>query len=295
VRKKEKRRKRKKGGWIMARRPSPRIEPSLAALQAWSEQRKSWPSQREWDAYAKAHGYLGAEALLHHRQQSWFALCDDLGGQRWQAQEQATCLEAVREAAKTLGPWMTKREYDRWAKAEPGRPRLGVVTRRCGGRWNETKALAHLPQNPSTNTHIWSEQEMLDALREAAKVLGDPFGEDAYESWRGPEHPSVETIRMHWGSLNTARAAVSLTERNPGGVIRYTEADWQQALRDFVAAQITGAQYQQWAQANEAPSLHVLVKYAGGFRAALAVIGLDNLPRSSMARDQGGASGPRSE
>jgi len=118
----------------IARRPSPRIEPSLAALQAWSEKQEAWPSQRESDACAKAHGYLGVGALLHYRQQSWFALCDELGGQRWQAQEQAVCLEAVREAAKTLGPWMTKREYDRWAKAEPGRPRLGVVTRRCGGR-----------------------------------------------------------------------------------------------------------------------------------------------------------------
>lgn len=278
----------------MARRPSPRIAPSLAALEAWSKTQGSWPSQQAWNAYAKAHGYLSAGSLLHHRQQSWFALCDDLGGQRWQAQEQATCLEAVREAAKTLGPWMTKREYDRWAQAEPGRPRLGVVTRRCGGRWNQTKALARLPQNPSTNTHIWSEQEMLDALREAAGILGDPFGEEAYEAWRGPEHPSVETIRMHWGSLNTARAEASLTEQKPGQAVRYTKEDWQQALRDFVASQITGAQYQQWAQAHEAPSLQLLKKRAGGFRAALDTVGLGDLPRSSMARDQAGQR-PRSE
>jgi len=259
---------------------STRLAPSLVALQAWSDERGSWPSQHEWNAYAKAHGYLGTESLRYHRHQSWLALCAELGGQRSQAKEQAECLAAVREAAESVGPWMTKRQYDAWAQEVPGRPRLGVVTRRCGGRWNRTKALAQLPQNPAINTHIWSEAEMLNALRQAAIALG----EEAYEAWRGAEWPSVETIRMYWGSLNVARAQMALTTQEPGGVVRYTEDDWQQALRDFIGFQMTAAQYHDWAQSHDAPSLQVLRKRAGGFWKALETVGVGEWPKSSMAR-----------
>jgi len=182
---------------------SSHMEPSLEVLQAWAKQRATWPSPREWNDY--------------------FAVDDHLGGPRRRAPDQATCLEAIREAAKTLGPSMTKRTYDQWAKAEPGRPRLNVVLRRCRGRWTATKASALLLQNPSTTPQIWSKRQTLDALRKATEVLGDPFGEEAYEAWRGPEHPSVEIIRMHWGSLNTARTAAALMEPNPGGVIHDAE------------------------------------------------------------------------
>jgi len=175
---------------------------------------------------------------------------------------------------------MTKRQDEAWAQERPGRPRVGVITRRCGGRWNQTKALAQLPQNPAMNTHIWSEAEMLQALRQAATVLEDPVGETAYEAWRGSDYPSIETIRKHWGSLNAARIQVQLMTQEPGGAIWYTEADWQQALRDFIGMQITASQHEQWAQTP----LQVLHKRAGGFWKALETIGLGHLTKSVMAR-----------
>ena len=144
-----------------------------------------------------------------------------------------------------------------------------MVTRKFGGSWNAVKQAAGLPINPAMAGQTWTEGDMLQALRVAAAVLGDQFGEAAYEAWRDRNRPSIETIRMRFGSLRTAKAKLNLPAYDPGPPPGYTDADWRQAVLDFVREQCTAAAYSAWARTHGAPSLSILQKRAGGYAEAL--------------------------
>lgn len=139
---------------------SSRLNPSLEALKAWAVNRGASPSQREWNVYAKEHHYLGCVALWHHTRLPWTQLCKTWGIPVADPLSEMECIAAVQAAAKTWGPFLTKRQYEEWAIGHPGQPRAGTVTRRVRGSWNAAKAAAALPCNAvPTIARQWTDEE----------------------------------------------------------------------------------------------------------------------------------------
>jgi hypothetical protein len=239
------------------------------ALKAFVNQIGYWPSQNEWDQYARENGYLTVVALRHYTKMSWEAYRKKLGfPPRVRHFTREECIKALQVAAQELGMFFTQKDYAAWRNNNrPDLPTLSQIQRQCR-RWNDAKTMAGLVPNPVFATRITTERDVLNALKECASELGPEFGERQYVKWReskGKIHPNVETIRKIMNGFPNAKKLLGLHSYKQGGVEKYTDpVSWQEPLLQFIGKQLSCEKYERWAEANSGPSLKALRENAGG-------------------------------
>lgn len=141
---------------------------SELSLKQYADHLGHWPSQNEWDQYARTHGLLSCTALRYHTGLNWETYRQHLGylpKTRYYTQDD--CIAALQQAEKSLGSFFTQREYNAWRKTQPDLPSRQQIITRCG-RWNDAKTMAGFVPNPSFATKITTKEGCLEALRQAA-------------------------------------------------------------------------------------------------------------------------------
>jgi len=232
---------------------------------------RGWPSQSEWNTYAKEKGYLGVQGIYYHTRKNWNDYRDLLGflprAHRFSKEE---CLDAIRMASKELGQFFTRKQYEEWQKLHPTFPNHQVISGRCGG-WNIAKVSVGLLPNDSWGKEF-TEEEIIDSLRKCSKSLGPLFSEEEYMAWRSknPDTPSIETIRKRLGGLPEAKRKMGLESYDAGGPeFQYSEGRWREPFLRFLRDQLTHTAYEGWLRENEGPGLKALTDHAGGYEKSL--------------------------
>lgn len=136
-------------------------------------------------------------------------------GKRKYADEQV--FNALREAAARLGRTPSPAEYAALRALQPGWPHPAGIIRRYRG-WRAALAAAGLvPRRPARNWRLYSDEQLLEALREAAAAGAFTVAEyDRYARQRGL--PSSNTVRFRFGSWDAAWRAAGLLR--PWGLAR---------------------------------------------------------------------------
>jgi len=182
----------------------------LEALRADAERRGRAPLVREWSR--KGEGRPTAN-LVMIRFGSWPAAIEAAGlsqvpVKKWTKDR---ILDALRADAEKRGKAPSSHEWDR---AAPDRPTRAVVIREFG-TW--AKALQAAGLDHTRNRTVWTDEQILEALRSDAERLGRT---PTYGDWRrsSPDHPSAQVVAHRFGSWAKAISAAgvhTLRDREP--------------------------------------------------------------------------------
>lgn len=134
---------------------------------------------------------------------------------------------------------------------------------------------ASLPQHRGGPTPYWTDQQLLDQLRQAARAVGSPLSIARYDAYRrtldGKPLASPATLVFRFGSWNEAvRQAGLPTAADPWDALPLDPQDlrWlQQAAQELQAAgPLRRAEYTRWAREHrEAPPAAELVRRYGNW------------------------------
>ena len=117
------------------------------AIKEYAESLGYWPSQTQWNKYASQHGHLSYTGLYYHTKTNWERYRQKFDfPSREKVFSRAECIEALKNAAKKLGLFFTRKEYGEWQKNKSDLPSIGQISGRCGG-WNKAKEDAGLFSN----------------------------------------------------------------------------------------------------------------------------------------------------
>lgn len=248
-----------------------KLEKSIEALKQYASMLGYWPSISQWDEYAKEHGYMIFQTMRYHHEKSWEQLRKEFGFPKKQKRyTKEQCVEALRKAAEIYGPTISRKEYERWAREQedvPSSVQISIVF----GSYTQAKIEAGLVPNAVIGK-TFSNEDIIQALQNCAKVKGKLFSETEYEEWRKgrKDIPHVETIRRRFGSVVEARKALGLEYYESGkNIFAWKDEDWKAYFFQFINHALSIDQYEKWAKENEAPSISALRRHAGGYRAAL--------------------------
>ena len=234
-----------------------------------------WPSTSQWDKYAKENNHMTFVGIYYHTRKSWETYRVEFGFPvRDKIYTREECVQAICQAAESLGQFFTRREYEEWQKDNLDLPTAAQISRRCNG-WNNAKKEADLLPNAVMGKQFDNET-IFNALRECAKVYGDLYSEEQYMNWRDGnlEIPHIETIRKRLDSLPEAKRKMNLQSYDEGAQYKYTEGRWKEPFLDFLTHALNNERYQKWAKENNAPSMKALFDNVGGYEKAL----LETLP-----------------
>ena len=123
------------------------------AIKKYAESLGYWPSKRQWGKYAKENAHMSFLGLYYHTKKSWNTYRVEFGFPvREKVFTRGECVQAIRQAAESLGQFFSRKEYEEWQKSHPGLPTPPQISRRCNG-WNVAKQEADLVPN-----QIWGKQ-----------------------------------------------------------------------------------------------------------------------------------------
>ena len=230
-----------------------------------------WPSQSEWNKFAKENGFLGVQGIYYHTNKTWNDYRDIIGFKpREHRFTKDECLNAMRQASSHLGQFFTRKEYEAWQKLRPELPTHAVITRRFGG-WNQAKREVELIPNASWGKEF-TDQEIINALQACSRDLGMLYSEEEYMTWRNnkPDIPHIETIRKRLDGIPEAKRKIGLQSYDCGGPdFRYSNGRWKEPMLGFLRDQLSHTAYENWLKYNIGPSLDAIWDHAGGYEKAL--------------------------
>lgn len=117
----------------------------------------------------------------------------------------------------------------------------------------------------------FSDEDILEALRHAARQLGEPLSHNKYDTV--PGGPSSARIIQRFGSWRAACGAAGVESGSPSRTYRqrWDRAAVAAAVRDFLQLGSTYSQYEAWARENpDRPSGATVRNVLGGWAAAKA-------------------------
>lgn len=247
------------------------LEQSLKGLQQYVESIGYWPTQKQWNKYAKENNFYSTVGFFERTKKSWETLRQEMGyPPRNKQYTKEDCIKAIKQASNHLGELFTKREYVDWQKDYPELPSANKISRICGG-WNSAKVEAGLFINIAFGKEF-TEREIFDALKSCAKIYGVLFSEEQYLAWRSgnPEIPHIETIRRKLGGIPEAKRKMGLESYAPGPQIKYSNDQWKEPFMRFIVEMLNYNNYIKWAkESDDRPSMSAIVDNAGGYEQAL--------------------------
>lgn len=150
-------------------------------------------------------------------------------------------------------------------------PTSAQISRRFRG-FNNAKKAAGLIPNKSFPGKIYTDEELLKALKACSVALGKKFSETDYMKWNDGTWPHIETIRVRFGSLANAKKLLRLETFKKGPQYKYANGEWQEPLMKYLEEMLNNGSYKKWAIKNNGPSLRALNKNVGGFNKALIIM-----------------------
>lgn len=247
-----------------------KLERSIKALKMFAREKGYFPSEKEWNDYAKQKGFYVGQTIRVKTNHNWEGLRKKFGfPKKIKEFTKEDCIYFLKEAAKEYGKAIRKKEYTKWQKKHPEAPSMAQITR-IFKSYQQAKIEAGLILNKSSLK--FTTREIYQALLECAKVKGKLFSESDYESWRNgrKDIPSIETIRKRTGSLIEAKKQMNLDYYIKGeNLNKYEEGEWQTYFFDFLKDALSQESYIKWAERNNAPSISVLYRHTGGHTKAL--------------------------
>jgi len=118
-------------------------------------------------------------------------------------------IEALRVAAAELGQPLSTESYDYWAQGHPDRPVYNTINNRLS--WDEATDRAGIETpggqtSPPGTDRRYSDSEIIEALQEAAKELGEPLRVAEYNQWRSEiPKPRYRVINRRFGGWKEAK------------------------------------------------------------------------------------------
>jgi len=247
-----------------------KVKKTLNAIKNFADKLNRWPTLKEWDRYAREKGYYTFVGLYYQIGKSWETIRKEMGfPEREKVYSREECIEAVKSAAKALGDFFTRKEYDAW-KTET-MPTSAQISRQFKGFNNAKKAAGLIPNKPFLGK-TYTEEELLKALKACSLALGEKFSETDYMKWNNGTWPHIETIRVRFGGLANAKKLLQLETFEKGPQYKYANGEWQEPLMKYLEEMLNSESYKKWAKKNNGPSLRALNKNVGGFDKALIIM-----------------------
>lgn len=265
------------------------LEQSLNAVHQYAESIGYWPTQKQWNKHAKENGFYSIVGLYERLKKNWETIRNDMGyPSRNKKITEEDCIQAIKQAADSLGQFFTKREYAIWQKDFSELPTVAVISRRCGS-WNKAKEKAELFVNNAYGKEF-TVQEIFNALKDCAKINGKLFSEEQYLIWRNNnrEIPHIETIRHKLGSLPEAKRKMDLESYNAGPQDKYSDDQWKEPFMRFIVDMLNHNKYIEWSKESEdRPSMSAIADNAGGYEKALLKMLLVYMEKIKAGRKRG--------
>jgi hypothetical protein len=213
-------------GWEVAKREAGletyyfTDEECLASLQEAADKIGHSPTQDEYDAL----GLRPVASVIQQRFDGWDAAKAELGLQSRArvTYSEEECLAALTEAYDQLGRSPTTREY----KALDLGPSVHAI-KIVFGTWNAAKEIAGFDTTPSSHDLTYSEEDCINALKEAAEQLGTSPTIREYAALG--IRPSVRVVRRRLGAWNDVKAELGLETYTDGSRSEghYYGPNWQ--------------------------------------------------------------------
>lgn len=167
----------------------------------------------------------------------------------------ADAIGALREVARQLGRSPSVREYDTVKEEQPDLelPASSSVRTRLGGGWNDCLRLAQLeivPDGdlPVVRMHALTEEELITALQDCARDLGETPTGHTYRAWasrpdvierpgRRPRSPNPFYSKLKgWAAALEAAGVAGQARHVRGGrleptMVRYSDVEFAAAIR----------------------------------------------------------------
>jgi hypothetical protein len=183
---------------------------------------------------------------------------------------ESECIHAMKIASGYLGFSFTRNEYTRWRNNHPEYPTSAQIAQRLHG-FNEAKVQAGLIPNATIETsNLFSDEQLIRALRRSSRDLGDDFSASTYEQWREKQTkvPSISTIRKRFGNIAEIRKRLAMPDAE--GELFDSDEKWTEPLVRFVSASLSPASYKKWAREHQAPPIDELSRYTDSYDSAIA-------------------------
>lgn len=251
-----------------------KLKKSVEALRKYASEVGYWPSESEWNRFAKENGFYVGQTIRAKTEKSWESLRKEFGfAPKNKTYTKEDCIRALKKAAEVYGLKLKRKEYEAWRKTQEDEPSPAQISLLFRSFTNAKIAAGLIPNQIIGKT--FSNDEIADALRSCAKEKGILFSDSEYEEWRDgrKDIPTIETVRKRLGSLVEAKKKLGLKGYLPGTKLKeYQEDEWKSYFYDFIEDVLSQKNYKKWAETNNAPSPSVLYRHAGGHTEALLKI-----------------------
>jgi hypothetical protein len=175
------------------------------------------------------------------------------------------CLESLQEAANRLGHSPTKKEYEELGL----KPCTGVFDQKFGG-WDEAKMEIGLD---SRSRVTCSEEDCLEAIEDAASILGHPPTSREYLGL--DMRPTLHEIKVVFGSWNTAKELLGFDTVPSSHEITYSEEDCIKALKQATDQLGVSPTTREYISLGAKPSAKVIKRRFGTWNEAKQAAGLE--------------------
>ncbi len=181
---------------------------------------------------------------------------------------------SLRRAAKILGRRPLRREYGKYRY--DSEPTADTITRRFGS-WKEALIAAGIdPKDPGQNPNFLTDGEILEHLREIARVVGHTPSVPEYNALRRPHMACSTTVSERFGDRwEYAIEAAGLPERNSNKIERERIVKALQEIARKLGHSPTKSEYKA-NRANDMPSEKTISRNFNSWADALKTAGLES-------------------
>lgn len=210
-----------------------------------------FPTVKEYDEFADMHKYPSYAQVIKHTSLTWKEIQASFGLPKTDISNPDFIIEKLKEAARDLGDFFSKDEYDAWRKQKGVRSPSASQIWRVFRSWNKAKEAAGLQLHPiQTVQERYSEQDCINALKTYMKETGSKVVKiEEYNEWRhkkrvnGEKYPSDRTILSKFNHFVLAVEAAG--GRTFGSV---DEEEYFINIMEYIATVLNYDAYNEWAE-----------------------------------------------
>lgn len=199
------------------------VEDLLDAIRDASEDLGEQITQTEYETWQQAEvgDYPSSAVFSSGKYISWHNACRRAGVNsgrqlKHEPSERETLKQGIQDAAAECGEPLSKLEYQQWRIGVDETPATVDTIASVFGTWTTACLQSDVTPGLKSESETPERIEYIDALREAGALVGEPIGQNDYQTWVSEcdcEYPSVEAITTHFESWGVACGAAEVVTR----------------------------------------------------------------------------------